>query len=196
MVKVKIKAFAILREELGWKENELMFDGDELKDLLYEIKIKGNGSLYDRIINHGKIISGFKILVNGRDIEFLKGLNTKLKESDEITLFPPVAGGRIGDSSYWRKEIANRWNVSMEEPCELCGAYRVQDGFVGYFELIKGEGYWVCPRCFRKEMTILKDKLYSRGCRFAYLINIKDNAKQVWKIIHTYPWIIEEKGKP
>jgi molybdopterin converting factor small subunit len=34
-----------------------------------------------------------KLLVNGRDIDFLNRLETKLKEGDEVALFPPVGGG-------------------------------------------------------------------------------------------------------
>ena len=34
-----------------------------------------------------------KILVNGRHIEFLSGLETPVGEKDTIALFPPLAGG-------------------------------------------------------------------------------------------------------
>ena len=33
------------------------------------------------------------VLVNGRRVEFLSGLDTPLKESDDIQIFPVVAGG-------------------------------------------------------------------------------------------------------
>jgi molybdopterin converting factor small subunit len=32
-------------------------------------------------------------MVNGRDITFLNGLKTILKDGDEILIIPPVAGG-------------------------------------------------------------------------------------------------------
>ncbi|MGB9938956.1 MoaD/ThiS family protein [Methanosarcina sp.] len=34
-----------------------------------------------------------RFLVNGRDIDFLKGSGTELKEGDLVVLIPPVAGG-------------------------------------------------------------------------------------------------------
>ena len=34
-----------------------------------------------------------RILVNGRDIDFLQGAKTGLKEGDTVVLIPPVAGG-------------------------------------------------------------------------------------------------------
>ena len=32
-------------------------------------------------------------MVNGRNISFLNGLETKIKENDKIAIFPPGAGG-------------------------------------------------------------------------------------------------------
>ncbi|AKB74678.1 Molybdenum cofactor biosynthesis protein MoaD [Methanosarcina lacustris Z-7289] len=34
-----------------------------------------------------------KVLVNGRNIDFLKGAETELKDGDVVVLFPPIAGG-------------------------------------------------------------------------------------------------------
>ena len=38
-------------------------------------------------------IPNVSILVNGRDMDFLKGLKTELQEGDIVVLIPPVAGG-------------------------------------------------------------------------------------------------------
>ncbi len=32
-------------------------------------------------------------LVNGRDVRFLGGLDMVLRDGDEVSIFPPVAGG-------------------------------------------------------------------------------------------------------
>lgn len=193
MVKVRVRVFAILREELGWKENEVLVSGDRLKDLLLELKVK-EGSLYEKITKDDKkLIKGWKILLNGRDIDFLDGINTKLNTNDLIAIFPPVAGGKIKDKEYWKREIAYGWKFSISEPCELCGVNRVQDSYVGYFKLVNGKGYWVCPKCFEREIKKLKDKLYKRGCRYAYLINLKEKIKYIWKIVDKEPWVVEEK---
>jgi len=81
---VKVKVFANLREDLGWKEKDIKLKGNKVKDLLLEIG-------REEILKN----KSFKILVNGRDIDFLKGLETELKETDVVSIFPPVAGGNL-----------------------------------------------------------------------------------------------------
>jgi molybdopterin synthase sulfur carrier subunit len=36
---------------------------------------------------------GIKIIINGRDIDYLNGLDTQLKDGDVIVIIPPIAGG-------------------------------------------------------------------------------------------------------
>ena len=88
-MKVKVKAFFTLREKLGWKEKTVELpEGSTVKDLIelfpiikHEIKrYKAKG--YNMII-----------MVNGRHIEFLNGLDTMLRDGDEVAFFPPAAGG-------------------------------------------------------------------------------------------------------
>ncbi|NPV69316.1 MAG: molybdopterin synthase sulfur carrier subunit [Firmicutes bacterium] len=38
-------------------------------------------------------LAGVTILLNGRNVEFLDGLATRVTPGDTITLIPPVAGG-------------------------------------------------------------------------------------------------------
>jgi len=55
--------------------------GKEFTDLSYDLKMK-------------RVRGDIRILLNGRHIGHLpKGLDTELKEGDEVALFPPVAGG-------------------------------------------------------------------------------------------------------
>ncbi|MEM2211346.1 MAG: ubiquitin-like small modifier protein 1 [Nitrososphaerales archaeon] len=95
-MRVLIKAFATLREILG-STGQIQL---ELKDninvnTLLNILAEKYGEQFTRYIfnEKGELNPFVKIFINGRNIEFLKGLETELKNGDVITLIPPVAGG-------------------------------------------------------------------------------------------------------
>ncbi|TET85989.1 MAG: MoaD family protein [Desulfobacteraceae bacterium] len=49
---------------------------------------------HDRIFDeHGDLRKNISIFRNGRNILFLKGLETELDAGDSVAIFPPTAGG-------------------------------------------------------------------------------------------------------
>ncbi len=93
-MKVSVKFFAYLAEELNIK-NKIEIDLNEnstILQLLEEIckKYKIREKLFDKDNNLRDQIT---ILKNGREIKFLSGLETKLENGNEISIFPPVHGG-------------------------------------------------------------------------------------------------------
>ena len=49
---------------------------------------------HDRIFDeYGDVRQNISIFVNGRNILFLKGLETELNAGDSVAIFPPTAGG-------------------------------------------------------------------------------------------------------
>ena len=74
------------------------FEGDVLTidDLLHELSDK-YGEDFKKIIFDPKthaLSRHIRILINGRHYSHLPGkLNTQLHDGDEISLFPPIAGG-------------------------------------------------------------------------------------------------------
>jgi molybdopterin synthase sulfur carrier subunit len=96
-MKIKVKGYFNFKKvfrNLGVTEIEIsggtlrcLFDvlsdrfGEEFTDLIYDSRTK-------------RVRGDIRILLNGRHIGHLpKGLDTELKEGDEVALFPPIAGG-------------------------------------------------------------------------------------------------------
>ncbi len=61
----------------------------EVLDALYE----RYGELRSRIAEDGGLRRFVNVYVDGEDIRFLDGLDTVVKDGDEVTILPAVAGG-------------------------------------------------------------------------------------------------------
>lgn len=77
------------------KEKRIEYEGktvnDVIKQFIKEYKDLLNGNLLNK--NKKKISQNMLILVNGKDINYLKKYKTKLKEGDKIYLSAPISGG-------------------------------------------------------------------------------------------------------
>jgi len=96
MVKVTVKAFATIREAIGeFGKISLEFPEQVTVKNLIEVLSKNFGEKFNSEVldDNGLPKKTIKIFVNGRDIEFLDGLSTNLKDGDEVSLIPPIAGG-------------------------------------------------------------------------------------------------------
>lgn len=92
-MKVRVKAFATFREVMDSQiELELPEDAT-IRMLLAELTARYR-DLRGMLFAGPEILKDFvNILRNGRNIQFLAGLDTPLGNGDVIALFPPVAGG-------------------------------------------------------------------------------------------------------
>lgn len=93
-MKVEIRYFGGLRERAGAKsEIEEVAEGESVGEVLE--RISRRRGIYEKIF--GNPLEGVKptimILVNGRNIAFLKQMDTILGDGDSISLIPPVGGG-------------------------------------------------------------------------------------------------------
>ena len=52
-----------------------------------------NQSLCEAMFDENGLRSHVRVMVNGRDMDLLQGLETNLTNSDQIAIFPPIAGG-------------------------------------------------------------------------------------------------------
>ena len=92
-MKVKVEFFATLREKVGTAGVEISFNGNNVIDLIAALDEMYGGILKELMVEGGELRELVKIMVNGKDVRGLKGLNTELKERDIVSFFPPVAGG-------------------------------------------------------------------------------------------------------
>jgi molybdopterin synthase sulfur carrier subunit len=89
---MKIKFFAYIRDYTKTREIE-MDCCTTLRELLYELCERYGSNFRKKIFNGSNVSSEIIILVNGRSITHLQGIDTVLNPEDEISIFPVVAGG-------------------------------------------------------------------------------------------------------
>ena len=89
---MKVKYFAYIRNYTGTKEIEIDHCYT-LKELLLKLCEKYGAKFRNKIFENNSLSDEIIILVNGRSIVHLQGLETLLNPEDEISIFPVVAGG-------------------------------------------------------------------------------------------------------
>jgi len=94
-MKVEVKFFTSLREITGKKADEIQLHNtitvEELLTLLSDkYGEKFREYIYDK---EGKVHGFLSFLVNGKNINVLRGFDTELKQGDIIAIIPPVGGG-------------------------------------------------------------------------------------------------------
>ena len=91
MVQVRIPT--PLRKHTGGAE-AVDADGGTVAALVADLDRRYPG-IKDRICDEsGQVRRFVNIFVNGEDIRFLKHLETTLKQGDEVSIVPAIAGGR------------------------------------------------------------------------------------------------------
>ncbi len=94
-MRVTVNFYSIFREMAGGKSFTVeISDNATVKELIEAIKEQVSKEVYEKIY---KFMGGrgakTLILINGRNIKFLNGLDTKISKKDRIDIFPPGAGG-------------------------------------------------------------------------------------------------------
>ena len=92
-----VKFFAYFRDPdfAGCKEMQWPLEAGTMYDLCRQITDRFGPKFRSELLTpDGNAISDRSIvLVNGRRIEFLDGIQTALKDTDTVYIFPVVAGG-------------------------------------------------------------------------------------------------------
>jgi molybdopterin synthase sulfur carrier subunit len=94
-LKIQVKFLATIREITDKSEIELeIWPGDTVGKVFQALQTL-YGPEFEEATT-GTTAGGIpkvRFLVNGRDIDFLEGFETELKDGDVMVLVPPVAGG-------------------------------------------------------------------------------------------------------
>ena len=73
---------------------EVQADASNVQDLIDVLESQYPG-LRDRLVENGGELRRFiNIYINQEDIRFLQGATTSLKQGDEVSIVPAIAGGR------------------------------------------------------------------------------------------------------
>ena len=91
-MRISIKAFATFRNVLGKERLVEIAEGEDITDLLNAL-CNSFGGLRDLLFDDSGLKDDVNILVNGRNIQALNGVQTKLADRDELALFPAAIGG-------------------------------------------------------------------------------------------------------
>ena len=89
---IKVKFFAQLRDVTGHKIIDMEFKGDVLS-LVIQVCERFGEELRNYCLKDGHLDEDIHVMINGRNIVFLSGEETQIKENDEVAIIPKVGGG-------------------------------------------------------------------------------------------------------
>lgn len=93
---VNIRTTMGLKKAIGQARIQMtVAEGETVAGLLDRLTTKWGDELAAQLFEPGGRVprSSIMLMVNGRSIHFLDRLDTVLKDGDELTILPPVAGG-------------------------------------------------------------------------------------------------------
>ncbi len=88
---IVIEVFGVMRDKVKWARKKVRIPSREatLEEVLKEVP-----EVLTEVVDGGeRIRPGYIVLINGRHAQFLGGLKAKVRKGDEISVFPPGAGG-------------------------------------------------------------------------------------------------------
>jgi MoaD family protein len=95
-MKVTLHTILGIKEIIGQRLTEIELpDGSTIEEFLTTVRERWGDRLSARLFHpdSGAILPYVRIMVNGQAIDFLDGMQTSLKDGDEVLILPPVSGG-------------------------------------------------------------------------------------------------------
>ena len=88
-----VRYFADIRSLAGTEEQEWTAAAPTLRSLLTGLAAEKGAAFEKRVFEGGQLSDTIIVLVNGRNIKHLSGIETPLGPGDVVAVFPMVAGG-------------------------------------------------------------------------------------------------------
>ena len=95
-MKVTLHTILGIKHVIGQRLTEIdVPHGSTVADFLTYMRERWGSKLSTHLFDahSGSVLPYVRIMVNGQTIDFLEGMETPLKEGDEILILPPVSGG-------------------------------------------------------------------------------------------------------
>lgn len=92
---VKVRFSSALSNVTHTRETTLELGDTTVKAVLDKLIQQYGTDFEKRILDKGEVRRFVNLYVNGEDIRHLKGLDTQVKEGDEISILPAVSGGSL-----------------------------------------------------------------------------------------------------
>ncbi len=90
---VKVRVPTPLRRFTGGND-EVTVNGDSIKAVIADLE-KNHPGIGERLLDEkGDLRRFVNVYLNGDDIRFLSQLDSKVKDGDDISIVPAIAGGR------------------------------------------------------------------------------------------------------
>jgi len=90
---MQVKYFADVRKLSGCEAEAFEGAAPSLRRLLEELSSRHGAAFQKRVFEGDGLSPTLIVLVNGRGVEQLRGLDTPLSPDDLVAIFPMVAGG-------------------------------------------------------------------------------------------------------
>ena len=95
-MKITLHTILGIKQAIGQRIIEIDFPEEStIEDFLAYMKERWGDKLYPHLFNpeNDTVHSHVRIMVNGQTIQYLQGMNTPLKDGDEILILPLASGG-------------------------------------------------------------------------------------------------------
>ncbi len=90
-----LKCFGPIRRVCGHSEVSLTVEsGARVEDVIMRLIDQFGTELSLLLMDEGRISGNFIIMLNKRDVNTIEGIDTPVKDGDEIAILPHVQGGR------------------------------------------------------------------------------------------------------